>query len=200
MSTSAVKRQTVAEYLAFERSSDTKHQYYDGEIFAMTGGSEPHSLIGANLIRALGNALHGRGCRVYTGDMRIATPSGLWTYPDASVVCGPPELEDDHGDTLLNPLVVFEVLSPTTEAYDRGRKFAHYRTIPTLRAVVLVAQDEPLVERFARQDETAGWLLSDCRDPAGRIAVPALGCELNLSDIYDQVDFPEESEGIPTSQ
>jgi Uma2 family endonuclease len=126
--------------------------------------------------------------------MRIATPSGLWTYPDASVVCGPPELEDDHGDTLLNPLVIFEVLSPSTEAYDRGRKFAHYRTIPALRAVVFVAQDEPLIEHFARHGDTADWLLSDCRDPAGRIAIPALSCELTLGDIYDQVAFPQDEQ------
>ncbi|MDQ2806769.1 MAG: Uma2 family endonuclease, partial [Chloroflexota bacterium] len=155
---------TPEEYLSLERAATYKSEYLAGEIFpmieaeeghageicAMAGAGEDHTTIAANLVRLLGNAFQGRPCRVYGSDMRVrVAASGLYTYPDVVAVCGPREFADPHRDTLLNPTVIFEILSPSTEGYDRGKKFANYRQIPTLTDYVLVAQDEPLVEHFA---------------------------------------------------
>jgi Uma2 family endonuclease len=185
MSTEALKRYTVEEYLALERVAETKSEFFDGEIFAMAGGSEAHSHIAANLIRRVGNALDGRPCRVYTSDMRVKTPTGLYTYPDASVMCGKPEFEGDQRDILLNPVVIFEVLSPSTEAYDRGRKFQNYREIPSLMAYVLVSQDRKLMEQFAR-GAVGTW--SYTAASTGSLEIPALEITLNVEEIYEHVE------------
>ena len=145
---------TAEEYLAIERDSEERHEFFNGEMFEMGGASEPHNLIVSNICRELGNQLKETPCRAYVNDMRVKVDeSGLYTYPDFVVVCEPPRFEDEVLDTLLNPLVIGEVLSKSTENYDRGKKFEHYRKIPTLKECLLIAQDEMHVEHFVRQDD-----------------------------------------------
>lgn len=179
----AEKRTTPAEYLDAERSSPEKHEYHDGEVFAMAGASEAHNLIVTNVLVALRAALGQRRCRVYPSDMRIKVPAvGLYTYADASAVCHRPEIEDEHGDTLLNPQVIVEVLSPSTEDYDRGTKFKNYRSIPSFRDYVLISQDEILVEHGVRCED-GSWLLREHR--AGeRIELGSIGCTVAVDDLY----------------
>ncbi|MEK6608712.1 MAG: Uma2 family endonuclease [Myxococcota bacterium] len=174
------------EYLAMERASAERHEYFQGDVFAMAGGSRAHSLIGANIVVALSNALRDRPCEVHGSDMRVKIEAtGLYTYPDATVVCGQARLEDAVGDTLMNPLAIFEVLSDSTESYDRGRKFEQYRTVPSLAAVVLVSQKQPHVEHFARQTD-GSWTLREAR--AGQnLHLPALGCEVAVDALYLKV-------------
>ncbi|MFS8071752.1 MAG: Uma2 family endonuclease, partial [Byssovorax sp.] len=168
---------TPEEYLAWERSSDEKHEYFDGEVFAMAGASEEHNLIVTNIVATLWIALRQRPCKVYPSDLRVKIPStGLYTYPDASVLCDRPEFEDDAADTLLNPQIIFEVLSDSTEDYDRGTKFKHYRSIPSFREYVLVSQTEILVEHSIRQED-GSWLLRD-HGAGGRLVLASIGCEI----------------------
>lgn len=178
---------TPTEYLAFERASETKHEYDNGHVFAAAGASERHNLIVVNLIVSIGMQLRGGPCRVYPSDMRLhVVPSGLYAYPDVSVVCGASELEDEHLDTLLNPTVLIEVLSPTTERYDRGRKAAFYRTLDTLREYLFVSQDQARIERYARTDERQ-WVLAEAVGREDRIALESIGCELSLAEVYEDV-------------
>ena len=138
----------------------------------------------------MGNGLKGRKCEVYPSDMRVKiTASGLYTYPDVTVVCGHPEFEDDQGDTLLNPTVLFEVLSDSTEAYDRGTKSAHYRRLPSLMEYVLIAQDQPLVERYVRQPD-GSWVLRDVTRLEETVALDGISVQLPMSEIYRQVTLP----------
>jgi Uma2 family endonuclease len=177
---------TPAEYLALERSSPEKHEYCDGEIFAMAGASEAHDLIVANVVGELRAALRHRPCKVYPSDMRLKVPAtGLYTYPDASALCGLAELEDTEVDTLLNPAVIVEVLSASTEDYDRGTKFKNYRSIPSFREYVVVSQAEVLVEHHVRQAD-GSWLMREHR--AGeRFELAALGCGLAVDELYLKV-------------
>ena len=141
------RKMTLAEYLAFEEASEEKHEYVNGYVYAMSGGTIEHSRISASLIRALGNVLAGRPCVVFTSDLRVRIErTGTSTYPDATVVCGKVETSKADPHSTTNPTVVFEVLSPTSEAYDRGAKANHYRQLPSLREYVLISQDEPRVE------------------------------------------------------
>jgi Uma2 family endonuclease len=182
---------TPAEYLARERAAEAKSEYLDGAIVAMAGASRAHSLINTNLAGLLNAALRDQPCEVHASDMRVRAATGrLYTYPDIAVVCGPAQYEDAHGDTLLNPTVIIEVLSPTTEAYDRGAKFGYYRQLPSLREYVLIAQDQMLVEHYAWRPD--GWLLTEARG-AGALAFPALGCALPLTEIYRRVGLAADS-------
>lgn len=185
MSTATIHRLTADEYLAIERAAESKSEFFDGEMIPMSGGSENHSLIAMNIGSELRRVLRGRGLRVHSSDLRITTPEGLYTYPDVSVV-GPPQFEGDQRDILLNPLLLVEVLSPSTEAYDRGAKFARYREIESLRTYVLVSQDSLNVEVFTRQLDDS-WSLRTFR--AGRVAIQEPACEIELAEIYDQVDL-----------
>lgn len=191
--TAAVKRLSVSEYLALERASPIRHEYFDGEVFAMAGATEPHNLVASNVLRKLGNLLEDRPCRVYGSDMRIVCPTGLRTYPDVSAVCGPPQLEDEHRDTLLNPVLLVEVLSPSTERYDRGRKFKNYQTIESLREYVLVSSDEMRVEHFARQSDADQWLLTTYADPSGVVRLTGLDVAIPLAEIYAKVELPADT-------
>jgi Uma2 family endonuclease len=174
------------EYLAFERSAEMRHEYADGEIFAMSGGTLEHSQTAGNVVRELGNAVSERGCRVLTSDMRIKIASrGRYVYPDASVVCEQPIFEDDKRDTLLNPLLVIEVLSASSEAYDRGDKFRQYQTIPSVREYVLLSHTEPRIEVFTRQTD-GGWLLRSY-GPGERAPLASLACELDVDRTYVNV-------------
>jgi Uma2 family endonuclease len=180
---------TPAEYLARERAATYRSEYFDGEMFAMAGGSPRHSLISASVIRELGNGLKRRPCAVYESNLRILiSATGLYTYPDASVICGPLEYEDEHRDTVVNPTLLVEVLSDSTEAYDRGKKFGHYRQIAALREYLLVSQEEPKIERFLRNDDGT-WTLTEAAGMDAALGLPSRGIEVSLREIYDKVDF-----------
>ena len=189
---SALNRLSPAEYLEQDRAAATRSEYYFGEVIAMSGGTESHNLIGSNINRQAGNALEQRPCRVYTSDMRIRTLTGVYTYPDVSIVCGQPQLADERKDILLNPLVIFEVLSPSTALYDRGAKFDHYRSIPSLQTYVIVAQDHPSIDCYSRQPNAGGWLLTVARGLNAVIQIPAANFELSLSRVYANVEFPAQ--------
>ena len=174
---------TLAEYVRLEASSDAKHEFLNGEVFAMAGGTPEHALLAANVIRELGNKLSGGPCRVYTSDLRVrVAATGLATYPDVTVVCGPLERDAEDENAVTNPTALIEILSDKTEAYDRGEKFAHYRRIVTLRAYVLVSHRETRIEVFRRNDD-GSWTLDDARPP-DEARIDALGCALAVATIY----------------
>ncbi|MCY2992334.1 MAG: Uma2 family endonuclease [Planctomycetota bacterium] len=180
---------TPQEYLAIERRAEYKSEYFRGETFAMSGASLRHNRIATNVAGELHQLVKTRGCQVFQSDMRVkVSASGLYTYPDVVVVCGEPQLEDDEQDTLLNPVALIEVLSPPTEGYDRGVKFRHYRHIHSLMEYMLISQAECHVERFSRQPDDT-WVLWETNDPQATLALPAIGCELRLADIYEKVEF-----------
>lgn len=186
---------TESEYLEFERDSDVKHEYLNGEVFAMAGASAKHSLICSYVASALIVAL-GEPCAVYQSDMRVKVKTtGLFTYPDVSVGCEDPQYVANIFDTLLNPIVLIEVLSPSTEAYDRGKKFQDYRQIPSLQEYLLISQDSPRIERYLRRDDNT-WTLTDAIGLDATIEMPSLGCTLMLSDVYRKVKFESNNDTI----
>lgn len=184
------------EYLAFERGTDARHEYLDGHVYAMAGESIEHSRICVNVAGELRARLKGRPCEVLSPNMKVVTsPSGLFSYPDVVVICGEPQFYDERRDILTNPTVVFEVLSPSTEAYDRGEKFLRYRTqIAALREYVLVSQHRPLVEHYVRQPDGT-WSYSSAGDLSEAIDLPSIDCRLPLSEIYDRIIFPAGDTG-----
>ena len=187
---SAVSRTylTPRQYLAIERKSEIRHEYHRGEVFAMAGASREHNLVALNIASDFRNQLRDRPCEVYISDMRVRVEAtGLYTYPDVVVACGEPRFEDDEVDTLLNPTLIVEVLSPSTEAYDRGKKFLQYRTIPSLSDYVMVAQDEVRVEHYLRQDDR--WVLIELNRPDQTFVAESLGCTMRVSEIYRKVEF-----------
>ena len=191
MSTQPKAYLTVDDYLARERSSDTKHEYYAGEIYALAGGSEPHNLIAGNVLASLHAQVRRSPCMVYPSDMRIKIPrTTLYTYADVTIVCGQPQFEDDQRDILLNPTVVVEVLSPSTENYDRGKKFQNYRTLPSVHEYLLIAQDSYHIEHYVRQPDNQ-WLMSEFDALEATLTLPSIECALALADIYEKVTFDE---------
>ena len=187
---------SIAEYLRRERDSLEKHEYRDGEALLMAGGTANHSLIVANVIGELRGRLKGTPCRVYDGNLRVRIPpTVLFTYPDLSIICGQRRLDaqDGNGETVTNPRVIIEVLSPTTEGYDRGEKFSRYRQLDSLEEYVLVSQQTPRVESFLRQ---AGgtWLLTAVEGVASVANIRCLNVELPLSEVYAGVEFGLEQE------
>ncbi len=177
------------EYLTYERQSRVKHEFYLGELFAMSGASREHNVISLNIGGELRQQLKGRPCEAYVGDMRVrVTPTGLYTYPDIVVVCGEPQFLDAEVDTLLNPTVLIEVLSESTEEYDRGTKLKHYRQLPSLREYVLVSQSEPLIEQFVRRDHNR-WELSETSGLDATLILSSLDCEIPLAEIFDKIVF-----------
>lgn len=188
MATDPKPRFTPEEYLARERESESKSEYLAGEIFAMSGASRRHNLITGNIFAALHAQLRKSGvCEVYAHDMRLRAPvADLYTYPDVVVACGEPRFEDAELDTLLDPTLIVEVLSKSTEGYDRGAKFEHYRTLPSLSEYLLVAQDRIHVERFLREAADR-WVLTETDELASILELPSLGCTLSLADVYDRV-------------
>lgn len=180
---------TPEEYLAFERASETKHEYVAGEIVAMVGASRRHNLIQSTTLTSLNNPLVTRPCEIYPSDMRVKVGAlGVYTYPDITVVCGDVELEDAEQDTLLNPTVIIEILSPSTAPYDRGLKFHRYQLIPSLQDYLLIAQDRPLIEHFSRGD-AGRWVLAQGASGGDQIQLPSIGCVLDLAEIYRKVSF-----------
>ena len=186
------KRYTPQEYLVLERQAEFKSEYLDGIIIAMAGASREHNLITGNLSRKIGNQLEHRPCETYTNDMRVlVSQTGLYAYPDVTVVCGEALFLDDDRDTLLNPTVIVEVLSPTTESYDRRKKSGHYRRLPSLREYILVAQDEVFVERYLRQGDV--WLLTDLNRMDDTLSLTSIDCHVPLREIYARIEFPDVS-------
>jgi Uma2 family endonuclease len=180
---------TPEEYLAIERKAKYKSEYVNGEMIAMTGASRVHNLITANIIGELRQQLKEAQCEVYSNDMRVRIPAtGLYTYPDAIVVCGEPKLDDDFFDTLLNPTLIVEVLSSSTEAHDRGQKFSDYRTVESLAEYLLVAQDEYRVEQYVKQSD-GRWLLTDIRWIEGTVELVSVPCVLALKEVYHKVNL-----------
>jgi len=187
MSLQRQNRFTPEEYLVIDRHSEQKHEYFDGGIFAMTGASRRHNLISVNVASSINTQLADRECEVYASDMRVkVSPTGLYTYPDVVIVCETPQFEDKEIDTLLNPTVIIEVLSKTTEGYDRGDKFEHYRRVESLVEVVLIAQDKHHVEHYTRQI-SGQWLLSETNNLQDKLIITSINCELPLRDIYRKV-------------
>lgn len=190
-------RYSVEAYLEIERTGSLKHEYYRGEIFALAGSSEAHNLILTNILTTLNVQLRKRPCKVYPSDMRLKIPqTGLYTYPDASIVCGTPRFDDVKHDTLLNPLVVIEILSPSTEGYDRGKKFQNYRTVATLQEYLLVSQDEYHIEHYINQND-GHWLLTAYHGVQATLLLKAIDCTLALADVYDKVDIDMPAEDTP---
>jgi Uma2 family endonuclease len=188
-SATVIPRFTPEQYLALERKSDCKHEFHNGFISAMAGASSEHNLIAGNLHGETRSQLKGRSCRVYMSDMRLRiTATGLYTYPDVMAVCGEPRFSDDEVDTLLNPTMIAEVLSPSTESYDRGDKFAHYCQLTSLQEYVLIAQDKVRVERFTRQGNQ--WVLTEFKSLDDTLPLASIGCEIALREIYALIEFP----------
>lgn len=181
------RKWTPEEYLAYDRETPDRFGYFDGEIFAMSGATRKHNLVNSNLCTVLNPQAKKHGCEVYANDMRVRIPAtDLYTYPDLVVVCRDPQFEDESEDTLLNPVMLVEVLSPSTEGYDHGKKFGHYRTVPSLQLYLMVAQDVGHVELYERQADSR-WLLYETRDFEETLELPKIGATLALRDIYDGV-------------
>jgi Uma2 family endonuclease len=194
MASVPAQHMTADEYLANERQARFKSEFLRGEIFAMAGNSRWHGRIATNLLRCADQQLRDEPCDVYGSDMRVkVSPTGLYTYPDCSISCGEAEFEDEVVDTLLNPRVIFEILSKSTEAYDRGKKFDHYRQIASLKEYVIVAQTEPLVELYARQPD-ASWRLTVHKSMDAVVELESVRCKMWLAEVYRRVDFAKAQE------
>ncbi|HEX8499921.1 MAG TPA: Uma2 family endonuclease [Pyrinomonadaceae bacterium] len=180
---------TPEEYLALERLSEIRHEFLDGTVYAMAGESPTHSAICFNLAGALHPQLRETNCRGFSPNMKVrAGEAGLYAYPDLAVACGEAFFHDRHGDVLLNPVVVFEVLSRSTQTYDRGEKFERYKSIETLRDYVLVSQDRPLLEHFSRQPDGT-WSRAELSGTDAAFTLESINCRLALADVYDRVEF-----------
>jgi len=181
----------LADYLEGERLATARHEYLDGAVYALAGGSRNHNLIVANLIAELHGQLKQRSCTVFPSGLRVkVSATGLYTYPDVSVVCGEAWFDDSHNDTLLNPTLLIEVLSPSTENYDRGGKFQQYRRLPSLREYLLVAQDSYHIEQYVRQTDHQ-WLLIEIDGPDAVVVLESIGCHLSVCDIYAKVGLDD---------
>jgi len=188
------------EYLALERVADVKSEFVDGEIIAMAGASRNHNVIALHIGGELDRQLRDRACEAYVANMRVKVGPTHYTYPDIVVACDDIRFEDDQLDRLVNPVAIFEVLSPSTADYDRGGKFTRYRSLPSLQEYVVVAQDRVLVERYSREGDM--WILRDVDDIQDTVALDAIGCTLRLTDIYAGVDLsaPNPTDAAPTAQ
>jgi len=184
----ATSKISESEYLEYEAASDIKHEYYQGEIFAMAGASREHNLITANIIGELRNQLKKRPCRLYASDMRLQIEAtGFYTYPDVMVVCGQEKFLDEKETTLLNPDIIIEVLSDSTEGYDRGVKFSHYRKLRSLQEYVIVSQRIRKIERYFR-NENQQWVLTETDEDNPAIMLEAIDCRLDISEVYDKIE------------
>src|ERR1017187_4534726 len=180
---------TPEQYLEIERKAEFKSEYYQGEMFAMSGAREGHNLIVWNLAAELHRQLRKKPCRAYINDMRVrVNATGLYTYPDVTAVCGEPKFLDDTRDTLLNPSLIVEVLSPSTEAYDRGRKFEHYRSVESVSEYLLVSSERVSAELYTRQPD-GRWLLTAAAHMEDSLDLQSVGVHLALADLYEKVDL-----------
>ena len=180
------------EYLETERKAEYKSEYFDGEIFAMAGAKRNHNKVATNVSGLIWQHLKGKDCESYANDMRVFVPkTGLYTYPDVVVVCGEPQFQDKVFDTLLNPTLLIEVLSESTESYDRGKNFQHYRSIENLQEYVLVSQDEARIEKYLKQGD-GFWVLSEAFGLGAKIKLDSIDCDLDLNEVFDKVNFSDE--------
>jgi len=185
---------TPEEYLALEEQADHKSEYYNGEISAMSGASNNHNLITGNVHAALHQLLSKRPCRTYVNDMRLLTgPKGLYTYPDVMVVCGKIEFAPKRDDTVMNPVVIVEVLSDSTKGYDRGEKFAMYRKILSLKEYVMIDQTQPYVEHYRRDGHF--WVFEALETIDAILTITALECEIPLAVMYEKIEWQEVKDG-----
>jgi Uma2 family endonuclease len=194
-------RYTVDEYLAFERAAFERHEYLDGDIIAMANESGAHADVSVNMVVAVGSQLKGKPCRARTKDTKVRSglapmsghsTKGMFSYPDIVVICEEPEYHDAHRDIILNPKAIFEVLSPSTESFDRGEKFTRYQTCnPTLTDYVLVSQDKPQIEHFQKQAD-GGWSYHRYAGLDASVVVASIECKLSLADVYDRLQFSDE--------
>ncbi len=190
-------RFSPAEYAALEEKAEYKSQYYDGEIFAMAGGTYEHSALAGNVFGRLFSRLDGKPCQPYNSDLMVSIlETGLRTYPDVSVVCGQREMDPEVKVAVTNPTVLVEVLSPSTEAYDRGTKAEHYRKIPSLKCLILVASTRRHVEVYERREDGA-WVLREYSGAGQSVPVASLGLELAMEEIYRGVELPEGGSALP---
>ena len=184
-------RLTPEEYLRIERAAEWKSEYIDGEMFAMAGASPPHVLITTNLVGELRDRLRKGPCTTYAADLRVATDRlRHYTYPDVVVACAPLQFVDERQDTITHPTLIAEVLSESTERYDRGAKFERYRTVSALAEYLLVSQERIHVELYTRQPD-GGWVLREWNDAAAEIGLASIGCRLELAEVYAKVSFGE---------
>ena len=181
-STAPERRYTFQEYVELETNSGVRYEFFDGSVYAMSGGSPDHSRLAANVISALAGQLLGKPCQAFTSDLRVRVlETGLATHPDVSVICGALQRDPEDRNTATNPVVIVEVLSPTTQRYDREEKAAHYRRIPSLESYVLISQEEQRLEVFSRNRD-GSWTLREAR--SGEVELSAIGCRLAVSDVY----------------
>lgn len=181
---------TPAAYLQAERGAASRSEFVNGRVYALAGASRVHNLIVLNIAAELRTQLRGRPYEAYVNDMRVkVTNTGMYTYPDVVALCEKPEFEDEQMDTLLNPAVIIEVLSASTERYDRGEEFAHYRRLASLREYVLIAQDIRRIDHYRRDGDS--WVLTEVSEPDASLVLGSLGTTISLADIYDRVEFPE---------
>jgi len=189
MSTLSKTHLTPEQYLEIERKAEFKSEYYQGEMFAMSGAREPHVLIAGNVFGELHQQLRRRPCRAYSADMRVrVTPVGLYTYPDVVVVCGEPQFLDENRDTLLNPTMIVEVLSESTKAYGRGEKFELYSSLESVAEYVMISSLRVRAELFTRQPE-GRWMLTAKSGLEDSLELQSIGCRLALADLYEKVEF-----------
>ena len=193
MSTHAKTFLTEEQYLEIERKAEYKSEYFQGEMFAMSGASLAHNRLVTRILSTLDAQLRKGSCEVLPSDMRIrVSKSGLYTYPDVVAFCGEPKLADPHLDTLLNPSLIVEVLSPSTEAYDRGKKFEHYRSIESLSEYLLVSSDRVHVDLFRRQADNR-WLLTSAGALEDPLDLQSIGCRLSLTELYDRIELSPDA-------
>lgn len=181
---------SVENYLDFERMQNDRHEFLDGIVYAMAGESPNHSTICFNLITIVGGQLRGKKCRGFSPNMKIATnEKGLYSYPDLAVVCGTPQFYDKTKDVIINPTVIFEVLSPSTESYDRGEKFLRYTNfIETLQDYILISQEKPLIEHYSKQ-LNGGWKKTEIEGLDENLKLDSIECEISLDELYELVEF-----------
>jgi Uma2 family endonuclease len=179
------------QYLEMERAAETKHEYYNGEVFAMSGASLPHNFVCHNVYGSLIIFLKGKNCKPFGSDLRIHIPENtLYTYPDISIICGKPETADSFRDSIINPSIIIEILSKSTKDYDRGTKFFLYRSIQTLKEYILIDSTSVSIEIYNRQVDNS-WILKEFKQPADSFVISTIGLSLFLKDVYEDVIFEE---------
>jgi Uma2 family endonuclease len=191
MASNPITKVSAEEYLAQDRAAESRSEFLDGEIIAMSGGSARHSRLKVRLVHEVYAVLRGTSCEAFDSDFRVRVSPRMYTYPDLAVVCGEAMFADQREDILLNPTAIFEVLSPSTEYYDRVVKFQHYREVESLQDYVLVAQDQVRVEQYTRGVSNT-WTLHDYQHPDDVLQIASIGISLTLAAIYERIEFPAE--------
>lgn len=191
MATHPVTKVSAEEYLALDRAAQFRSEFLDGEIVAMSGGSARHAILQINLAGELRAALRDTPCQAFSSDLRVRVSPRMYVYPDLTVACGKPTLADERQDILLNPKVIFEILSPSTEAYDRGIKLRHYRSIESLQDYILVSQDQIHIEQYTRGESNV-WTFRDYQSTDETLLIPSIGVSLSLARIYERIEFPAQ--------